>query len=128
MGSIIKTNNNQLISYIHKGNGMIPKPFEKDIYLFTTYVYGIEETAAITELHNNDYLYLYREPHNELDNRTIIIKTKSGSKIGYIPKHDNQIISRLMDAGKKLYGIVSDISGGVYKIKYRIIIDVYLKD
>ena len=50
-------------------------------------------------------LELFREPHNAHDEqRAIVIKNASGVKIGYVPRRDNVVFSRLMDAGKKLFG------------------------
>lgn len=36
-----------------------------------------------------------------------MIKTEDGVKIGYVPKQDNVIFARLMDAGKLLFGRIS---------------------
>ena len=36
-----------------------------------------------------------------------MIKTASGVKIGYVPKQDNVIFARLMDAGKLLFGRIT---------------------
>lgn len=48
---------------------------------------------------------------NEYDERTIAIKNENGDKLGYIPRDKNEILSRLMDAGKLLYGEVWTFSG-----------------
>ena len=37
----------------------------------------------------------------------IVIKTAAGAKIGYVPRQDNVIFARLMDAGKLLFGRIS---------------------
>ena len=37
----------------------------------------------------------------------IVIKTVDGVKIGYVPKQDNVIFARLMDAGKLLFGKIT---------------------
>ena len=36
-----------------------------------------------------------------------VIKTVNGVKIGYVPKQDNVIFARLMDAGKLLFGKIT---------------------
>ena len=52
-------------------------------------------------------LDFFREPDNPHDERAIVVRTRSGAKIGYILRDDNAIFSRLMDAGKLLFGRVS---------------------
>lgn len=113
MGEIIKTEGGGLVSFLHGGNGAlaIPKPFERDIFLFDTYVAGTTHIEGIEELepHLNieDKLDFFREPDNQYDKQAIVIKTVRGVKIGYVPKNDNVIFARLMDAGKLLFGRIS---------------------
>lgn len=87
------------------------KPFEKDIFLFDTYVAGTTHIEGIEELepHLNvdDRLAFFREPDNRYDTQAIVIKTVDGVKIGYVPKQDNVIFARLMDAGKLLFGKIT---------------------
>lgn len=53
-------------------------------------------------------LNFFREPDNPYDACAIVIKTEGGAKIGYIPRRHNLIFSRLMDAGKLIYGRISE--------------------
>ncbi len=113
MGNLIKTDSGGLVSLLHGSNGelVIPKPFEKDIFLFdthiagTTHIEGIEELAE--RLNEDDRLNFFREPDNEYDKEAIVIKTSNGVKIGYVPRQDNVIFARLMDAGKMLFGRIT---------------------
>jgi len=113
MSDIIKSDEGGLVGLFHgKGGGLsIPKPFEKDIYLFDSYVAGTTHIPVIEELepHLNvdDKLNFYREPDNKYDPKAIVIKNSDGIKIGYVPKEDNVIFSRLMDAGKLLFGRIT---------------------
>lgn len=113
MSDIIKSDEGGLVGLFHgKGGGIsIPKPFEKDIYLFDSYVAGTTHITGIDELepHLNidDRLDFFREPDNEYDSKAIVIKNTNGVKIGYVPKEDNVIFSRLMDAGKLLFGRIT---------------------
>lgn len=113
MSDIIKSDEGGLVGLFHgKGGGLsIPKPFEKDIYLFDSYVAGTTHIPGIEELepHLNvdDKLNFYREPDNKYDPKAIVIKNSDGIKIGYVPKEDNVIFSRLMDAGKLLFGRIT---------------------
>lgn len=98
---------------LHGNNGeiSIPKPFERDIFLFDTYVAGTTHIEGIEELEPylkaDDRLEFFREPDNEYDIQAIVIKTVDGVKIGYVPKQDNVIFARLMDAGKLIFGTIT---------------------
>lgn len=110
---MVKTGGSGLVGLLHGKNGeiSIPKPFEKDIFLFDTYVAGTTHIEGIEELepHLNvdDRLAFFREPDNRYDTQAIVIKTVDGVKIGYVPKQDNVIFARLMDAGKLLFGKIT---------------------
>ena len=114
MGDLVKNNSGELVGLLHGkgGNLVVPKPFEKDIFLFDTHVAGTSHIEGIEELepHLNidDRLDFFREPDNRYDKEAIAIKTAGGVKIGYVPKQDNVIFARLMDAGKLLFGRISD--------------------
>ena len=55
MGDLVKTGGSGLVGLLHGKNGeiSIPKPFEKDIFLFDTYVAGTTHIEGIEEL--DDY-------------------------------------------------------------------------
>lgn len=128
MSDIIKSQGNDLVGLLHGKGGQltIPKPFEKDIFLFDTYVAGTTHIEGIEELaeHLNidDRLDFFREPDNPYDKKAIVIKTVNGVKIGYVPKADNVVFSRLMDAGKLLFGKIShkEIKGSWVKIDIKL--------
>lgn len=132
MSDLIKTEQNSVIHLLHNGNGdlTIPKPFEKDIFLFDTYVAGTTHVEGIQELEPHlqieERLQFFREPDNIYDPQAIVIKTGSGVKIGYVPKADNVIFARLMDAGKLLFGKIAskEKKGNWVKIE----IKVYLRE
>ncbi|HIH8023884.1 TPA: HIRAN domain-containing protein [Streptococcus suis] len=110
---LVKSGGNGLVGLLHGKGGelSIPKPFEKDIFLFDTYVAGTTHIEGIEELephlNNDDRLEFFREPDNRYDKQAIVIKTVDGVKIGYVPKQDNVIFARLMDAGKLLFGKIT---------------------
>ena len=113
MGDLVKNNSGELVGLLHGkgGNLVVPKPFEKDIFLFDTHVAGTSHVEGIEELETHlnidDRLDFFREPDNRYDKEAIAIKTAGGVKIGYVPKQDNVIFARLMDAGKLLFGRIS---------------------
>lgn len=127
--SLIKKGKNNL-AILHKDLPSVPKPFERDIYLFTTHIAGtgyIENIEIFLEnIALDEALEFYREPKNAYDEFAIAVKTKQKEKLGYIPRKDNPVFARLMDAGKLLFGKVKskERKGRWHKIE----IDIYLKD
>ncbi len=128
MNNLTNNNNGNFINLFH-GNGSnltLPKPFEKDIFLFDTHIAGTTHIEGIHELEPflnvGDKLDFFREPDNRYDKDAIMIKTQNGVKIGYVPRVDNVIFARLMDAGKLLFGRISDkeIQGNWVKINIKV--------
>ena len=115
MGDIVTTNAGGLAGLLHGAGGAIAiqKPFARDIFLFDTFVAGTTHIEGIEELAKylnvDDRLNFLREPDNPYDPKAIVIKTVNGVKIGYVPKNDNVVFSRLMDAGKLLFGKIVSI-------------------
>lgn len=64
----------------------------------------------------------FREPDNPHDPNAIVIKNADGVKVGYVPRADNLIFSRLMDAGKLLFGKIThkEMIGKWLKINIKI--------
>ena len=132
MGDLVKSGESGLVGLLHGANGeiSIPKPFEQDIFLFDTYVAGTTHIEGIEELEphllEDDRLEFFREPDNQHDKQAIVIKTVDGVKIGYVPRQDNAIFARLMDAGKLLFGkITSKEKKGAW---VKIYIKVFLRE
>lgn len=111
MSDIIKIDDNNIINILSNKNGLdIGKPFSQEIFLIDVHI------AGTTHIDNMDVLepkliertevQFFREPNNQYDSKAIVVKDKEGNKLGYIPKDKNEILSRLMDAGKLLYGKV----------------------
>ena len=128
MSDIIRDTRGDLVGLLHgRGVGVAaPKPFERDIFLFDTHVAGTSYIAGIEELEPylqvGEKLEFIRESDNPHDDSAIAIRTLAGTKIGYVPKSDNVIFSRLMDAGKLLFArIVSkDTIGRWLKIDIQV--------
>ncbi|KXT79082.1 HIRAN domain-containing protein [Streptococcus sp. DD13] len=108
----------------------IPKPFQQDILLFETHVAGTSHIEGIEELEPfiqiGDRLDFFREVTNSYDQNAIEIRNASGVKLGFLPQKDNIVFSRLMDAGKLLYGKIQskELRGRWLKIQ----IEIYLQD
>jgi hypothetical protein len=128
MDELIKSEGGGLVGLLHGkgGNLTITKPFERDIFLFDTHVAGTSFVEGIEELepHLNvdDKLDFFREPDNSHDKQAIVIKNTDGVKIGYVPKSDNVILSRLMEAGKLLFGRITSkkVQGNWLKIDIKV--------
>lgn len=128
MGDLVKKDGNGLIGIMHGNSGepAIAKPFSRDIFLFDTYIAGTSHIDGIEELEPQlavrDRLDFFREPKNEHDSSAIEIRTGGGAKIGYVPRKDNVIFARLMDAGKVLFGCIDkkEMRGKWLKIKIKV--------
>lgn len=85
-------------------------PYSCDILLLETVVAGTSHVAGIEDLEpflrEGDRLTLVRVPDNPSDHNAIKIFNRDGLKVGYVPRQDNQILARLMDAGKLLFAVI----------------------
>lgn len=128
MGEFEKYEGSKIISLIHGKGGSISlsNPFEREIFLFDTHVAGTNYIEGIQELglylKADEKLDFFREPDNPYDSMAIVIKNTNGVKIGYVPKADNVIFSRLMDAGKLLFGRITnkEMAGNWLKIGIKV--------
>ena len=90
-----------------------------------------DEYAVRIDTMNDEPLgYLFpeamAEPEDEQagsDDKELLPK---GEKLGYIPRFQNKVFARLMDAGKFLYGVVrhKEMEGDYHKI----VVKIYMKD
>ena len=80
----------------------------RDVFLYGCELAGSQyldlEDHVVPKLYENDPLTLMREPNNEFDEHAISVYTTGGLKLGYIPRSNNLILSRLMDEGNLLFG------------------------
>ena len=128
MGDLITSAGSGLVALLHAKDGAfaVPKPFARDIFLFDTHVAGTSHVEGMEDLephlHIDDRLDFFREPDNPHDARAIVVRNADGVKIGYIPKADNAIFSRLMDAGKLLFARIASKkkSGNWLKIEIKV--------
>lgn len=85
----------------------LPSPFSQETFLMETHVAGtshiddiVEKTASIAE---GDVLTLQLDPANKYDQLAIAIYSAEKERLGWVPQRKNEVISRLMDAGKLIY-------------------------
>ena len=121
--------NDDLLAVVEeKSLGELIRPLVNEIYLFDTVIVGttyIKDTSVYDALEVNEKLSLQRED-NKFDSRAILILNSDKQKLGYVPERDNQVFSRLMDAGKLLIAkVISVLNQDGY---YRVRIGIYLED
>ena len=96
---------------MHSGPGVL-SPFMKEIYLTRQIIVGLRYQGGAKELLKDlkpgEKVSFLREPDNRFDRKAIMAVDEDGRKLGYIPRTQNDILASLMDAGKVIYGIVTD--------------------
>ena len=114
--------------------GLLDRPFSRDIFLMKTNTAGCGHVDNIEthlkKMKPGQRLTLLREPENPYDKRAILVMDEA-FKLGYIPRKQNGILSRLMDAGKYLYATADDIlcDPGDQDFPWEaLIISIYLQD
>lgn len=92
------------------GKDGVPLPFVKEIFLMECLVAGTSHVDAIEEktaaISTDALLGFLREPGNPHDSLAIQILNQHNLQIGYVPRNRNEVIARLMDAGKLVFGKV----------------------
>ena len=107
----------------------LPKPFVQEVELLNCNIAGttfLNLKDIEPNLKKNQLLVLKREPKNKYDDKAILILTEDGQKLGYVPQERNEILSRLMDAGKLLFGRLDEKNWVGRWL--RLDIQVYLRD
>ena len=110
-------------------NNGLPKPFVQEVELLDCNVAGttfLDLDDIEPKLKKHQLLMLKREPNNEYDNNAILILTEEGKKLGYVPQDKNEVLSKLMDAGKLLFGRLDEKSWVDNWLKLDV--QVYLRD
>ena len=117
----------KLLAALSKG-GISLDVFSKEILALECLVAGTsfrKLNDVETALNKEVKLELKREPQNEYDHFAIALHFEK-HKIGYIPRDKNEVIARLMDAGKNFFATIQakEWEGNWLKIEVK----VYLKD
>ncbi len=124
--SLIKVNSG-LLSALSKGNFSIDV-FAREILVLQCLIAGTsfrKLDKVQDDLKETVQLEMKREGNNEFDNLAVALWFQK-TKVGYIPKDKNEVIARLMDAGKQFYATIhtKEIEGNWLKLE----IKVMLKD
>ena len=115
----------ELLALIGSGGVDALAPFSREIYLLDIVVAGTSFCDSIAELEPSllphTILKMIRQPQNQHDELAIGIYF-NGIRIGWVPMEHNEVISRLMDAGKAFFCRVEQTTkkGSWVKIKVKI--------
>ena len=92
------------------GKTEVVLPFSTQVFLMETHVAGTIYHDADEEaksLKGGQQLVLKREPDNPHDDLAIEVLRQNGARLGYIPRNQNGVLARLMDAGKQICAEIS---------------------
>jgi HIRAN domain len=124
--SLIKVNPGLLAALSNGGISINVMP--KEILVLECIVAGtsfrqLHEVEA--ELDSEVKLDLKREGKNKFDDWAVALQFGK-TKVGYIPRDKNEVIARLMDAGKQFFAVITakEWEGNWLKLEVK----VYLKD
>lgn len=109
--------------------GAMPRPFVDDLMLVECHVAGTSYVAlddVEPQLAPGQILTCRREPQNAHDALAILILDAQGRKLGYVPRAKNEVLARLMDAGKHLF---ARLEAKAWRNEWlRLDVRVYLRD
>lgn len=129
--SLINAGNKSIGILNSFSNGSLPMPFESEIFLLKVKIAGLiyyEVSQVKGELKNKDKLILKREPNNKYDKLAIEVYYNKDIKLGYVPRNKNEVIARLMDAGKIIYGLISSFNSNENNDYLEIDMDIFMKE
>ena len=122
--------NNGIVPVVVKnGLGAVIKPLVDEILLDSAFVAGtnhIEDESVFEELEKGTTLILKREADNKFDKYAVLVLNEKNEKLGYIPRQNNKVYARLMDAGKVLKGKVLEVYEETYY--WTIKFNIYMMD
>ena len=93
------------------GDDGLPLPFVKEIFLLKCHVAGTTHRDVENiepGLKEGTILTFKRDAENEYDKLAISIFDESGNSIGYVPRDKNEVLARLMDGGKLIFGKIKE--------------------
>ena len=75
------------------------------------------------DLKETVHLEMKREGKNEFDEFAVALWFRD-TKVGYIPRQKNEVLARLMDAGKQFYATISanEMEGNWLKLEIKVIL------
>lgn len=98
-----------------KGNNKRNRYFLTKFYIAGFYYYDGE--TVIDKIKVGDELLIVQEPSNPYDRRALEIYTINKIKLGYVPRDENPIPSRLLRQNVKIIATVDKINPNEYERK-----------
>jgi hypothetical protein len=96
----------ELLAFIGSGGVEQLAPFSREIYLLNTVIAGTSFCEQLDELEPSllpeTVLKMIRHPKNKYDELAIGLYFNS-TRVGWVSMEHNEVISRLMDAGKAFF-------------------------
>jgi hypothetical protein len=132
MGEIIRIGQGNIAQFIDRAAEaglQIAKPFEQAIYLIDVHIAGTTHIEEIDDLVAGlaigDKLRFQRDKDNPFDGLAIKVMDSDGNRLGFIPCDSNEILARLMDGGKLLYGEIAkmELLGHWHKVTMQVFLD-----
>ena len=122
--SLIKVNSG-LLSALSKGNFSIDV-FGREILVLKCLIAGTsfrKLDKVQDDLKETVQLEMKREGDNEFDNFAVALWFQE-TKVGYIPKDKNEVVARLMDAGKQFYATIhaKEMEGNWLKLEIKVVL------
>ena len=114
------------------GDDGLPLPFVKEVFLMECHVAGtthLDLKDVEPGLLTDSLLIFKREQDNPYDPLAIQIYDEHNNRVGYIPKAKNEVIARLMDAGKLIFGVFCEKNWEGHSHNWlKLQIKVYMRD
>lgn len=111
---IVKLTPELMALFAGQGNGNALAPFSREVFLLDINVAGTGYCDKIEEifplLKDGMVLKMLRDPKNKYDKFAIGIYYGE-TRIGWVPRALNTVISRLMDAGKAFFCRITSLDG-----------------
>lgn len=87
---------------------------KKEIHLIDVFIAGYQyyegmKEEVVQSLQIDDSVVLKREPKNRYDENAIEVYTRSGHKLGYLPRSDNTVLAAMADQDVELMAKLSHI-------------------
>ncbi|MCL1847718.1 MAG: HIRAN domain-containing protein [Coriobacteriia bacterium] len=133
MSEIVRIDSGNIVQILGGASGLglhVGAPFDDPIYLVDVHVAGtthVDNIDVLVEgLSVGDRLSFQRDKDNPYDKLAIRVMNHNDVRIGFIPCDKNEILARLMDGGKLLYGEIMEkalIDRHWNKITMRVFLD-----
>lgn len=111
--AIVKLTPELLAMFAGQADANALAPFTREVFLLHIEVAGTGYCEQMNDIYpklkTDEVLQMRRDPQNKYDKKAIGIYFEQ-TRIGWVPRTMNEIISRLMDAGKVFFCRITELS------------------